>query len=303
MSLKYFDKEPEKYIKKFKILKNGKEREIISYTNDAYGYDYRFFHEKLLVKLYNSSYKSSMHSYAYKEGCSTKDAFKDHLKSNFFIKLDIKSFFESIHYDNFIKLVPNKITKDINDLKYCFYEDHIPLGFVSSPFLSDIYMNSFDKAVEKYLNSHKTLHYSRYCDDMLISSEDSDFGSLHTFINFIEVELSKLHLTLNLKKKKEVWLEKAGSISFLGLNLSKNNNKSQITVSKKFILKTLDLLEYYYNKSNSMKKSNKNNFLNKIKSRISYIKYNSSISYNRFMKKYKNRFNEDFKEDTINNFK
>ena len=106
-------------------------------------------------------------------------------------------------------------------------------------------------------------------------------------------------MIINQKKKREIWLEKNGSVSFLGLNISKKNGVPQVTVSKSFILKTLDMIETYNKKQDNNKVNKRSSYYVKILSRISYIKFNSHISYEKFKKKYKNRFNHDFIEGAL----
>jgi hypothetical protein len=59
-------------------------------------------------------------------------------------------------------------------LKYAFYKNALSIGFVTSPLISDFYMSKFDKAIEDFISKNPKLHYSRYSDDMLLSSEEDD---------------------------------------------------------------------------------------------------------------------------------
>lgn len=315
-------------INEFFISKNGKNRVIVCYSNDKEGRGLKQEHKKVLH--FTEKYPSSKYSYAYKKGICTKTAFEPHFKSKLFIKLDIKNFFTNITYSRFLQNVKieNILLKD--RLFLCFYDNHLPLGFITSPKLSDIYMYEFDKSVEEYLSKHKELHYSRYCDDILISSEHSNFGSLHTFFDFIKNKLKQYELTVNEQKTREFDLSKHTSVSFLGLNLSVTEDSYRITLSKTFILKTLDFISDAYeikekinemhnvlvedyrkvrfnNKNNNIdndllykntnmyleynKKQEKLKFLKSvIKSRVGYIKFNSRNSYDKFLKKHLNRF-------------
>ena len=313
-------------IEVFEILKRGKKREIVTYSKNSYGRDLRNKHEKINL-FHLSKFPSSKVSFAYKNGVSTKDALKYHCSSNLYIKLDIKNFFNSISYENFLSKVSLK-----NSLKTlifdCFYKDSLPIGFVNSPKLSDIYLYDFDVLIEKYLESHNTLHYSRYCDDILISSEENNFGSLHTFFSYIKKNLEEYGLSINQEKVREFDLSKDTSVQFLGLNLSKKDGNYRITLSKTFILETLDVISEAYDLKNKMNKNytilEEANYWNKykagelknedscklndlcneyyeykiklswisntLKSRVAYIKYNSEVSYNRFLKKHENKF-------------
>lgn len=283
------------YVFPFEIHeKNGKTRTIITYLKNSVGRSFRRWHEEVLRSL-TLLYKSNQHSFAYKKRVSCKSALADHMKSNCFIKLDIHSFFESISYERFLKEGYPLIKKvlEVEELKALFYDSHLSLGYVTSPIISDIYMNSFDEKIEEYIKNKPNLHYSRYCDDILISSEDNDFADLEALQTFIEKELAKKELSINKKKEKKECLnyESHNSFSFLGLNISKKvEGDNKITISKHFILKILDYLEAYYNNYPNCNYVFKMNIL----SRIAYIKHISSDSYDRFLKKHLNRFKKAY---------
>ena len=179
-------------------------------------------------------------------------------------------------------------------------------------------------------NIWKNLHYSRYCDDILISSENDNYGNLHSLYSYIQKELDKYGLDINEKKVRDFDLSKDTVVTFLGLNLSKNDKGTKITLSKPFILKTLDLLEIAYDVKKQLtsihvkirkdyrdiKYNNKHNIVDEqlveennelfkkynmlkkklqnlksvIKSRVGYIRYNSDFSYEKFLKKHLNKF-------------
>lgn len=278
-----------KYVYPLLIHEKNKDREIITYNLDQNGLALRSYHEAILIKI--EKYPSSKYSYAYKKGLCTKDAIKVHLHSKLFIKLDIKSFFESIKFDSFIEKVKQNYIS-YNLLQCCFYNNHLSLGFVTSPRISDMYLYKFDLKIEEFLKLHSTCKYSRYCDDILISTTDSDFNNLHMLLDFIKEELKSYDLTINLSKLREFDLSKDTAVSFLGLNLTKDN---KITISKKFILKTLDVINDYYKKYSISLISDfidykKNYLYYKACSMVSYIKNNSEYSYQRFLKKHNNKF-------------
>lgn len=321
---------PNNFVYPFKIKEKNKTRTIITYKKNINGEMFRKFHEQLLVELENN-FESSNLSFAYKKGYCTKDAVEKHLKSDLFIKLDISSFFESISFEKFKdKIKPTNF--NIKSLECCFYKDNLSLGFVTSPKISDIYLHNFDMQIEELINnivkkdtySKKGLIYSRYCDDILISSYGfEDYNELRDLKKFIIDKLKKdFNLEINKKKEKNFDLSsmKNTSVTFLGLSIvkDKDNNKNYITVSKHFILETLDLISRYKNKKEELtkiekllsdetndekmikKKKNLIYILKKlnsvIKSRISYIKFNSNVSFEKFKKKYKNKFNIEWNE-------
>ena len=288
-ALKDYLDNPGKYVFPFVIKeKNNKERTIITYNKGKdYGEMLRKSHELILGKFQANFSQRNDHSYAYHKGVRCVDALDDHLSSNHFIKLDIHHFFESITESNFFKVYDDFFNDNWKQqLKGCFYKGSLSIGFVTSPELSDFYMRSFDRAVEQYLLEHEELHYSRYSDDMLLSSEASDTESLEALFAYVKDELKKLGLEINEKKTRRVTLsyQTHNSISFLSLSLSKENEEeNKVTISKRYILFLLKLID-----KNIKYKSACRELVNEINSRVAYLAYNSPVSYERFQKKHRN---------------
>ena len=296
---------PDKFVYPFQIKEPNKIRTIITYNNiEQFGNNLRKVHEILLDFIKENFAERNEHSFAYHKGVSCLDALKDHLKSNHFIKLDIHHFFESITEESFIKHYGEKFNSNWkNILKYAFYKNALSIGFVTSPLISDFYMSKFDKAIEDFISNNPKLHYSRYSDDMLLSSEEDDNLSLDSLFEFVKNELSKLGLEINNKKTRKVHLsfEKRNSLSFLGLNVSKANEiDNKVTISKKYILFLLSLIE-----KNERYNSKCRELLAEINSRVAYLAYNSPISFNRFQKKHFNIYGKyyNFKVKQVNSRK
>lgn len=285
---------PDKYVFPFVIKEKNKERTIITYNKSAaYGEKLRSIHEELLDRFIEMFQERNSHSFAYHKNVRCYDALQDHLKSNFFIKLDIHSFFESIIVDKFFEIYGeyfNELWKTI--IRGFFYKDHLSIGYVSSPSISDFFMRKFDNNISKFIENNPELHYSRYSDDILISSEEDNDESLNNLFSLIKDELNKLGLEINVKKTRNIKLDykSHNSISFLGLNLSKDNEiDNKITISKRYILFLLFLI--------AKQKGYKDHCYpleNEIKSRVAYLAYNSPISFNRFQKKHINLYGEPF---------
>lgn len=277
---------PDRYVYPFKIDEGDKIRTIITYNNDpALGQRLRNAHEIIEESFRDNFLDRNPNSYAYHKGVRTIDALENHLYSNYFIKLDIHNFFESITEETFFEVYPDTFNKNWrNILKHVFYKGHLSIGFVTSPTISDFFMSKFDRAIEGYIASNPALHYSRYSDDMLISSEEDNDKSLNALFDFIKEQLEAMHLEINDKKTKRVHLEleKHNALTFLGLNISKADEKSnKITISKRYILFLLFLIA-----KNKKYNSRCRELLAEINSRVAYLAYNSPVSFNRFQKKH-----------------
>ena len=183
-------------------------------------------------------------AYAYVEGRSIKSALMVHQAndSKFFLKVDIEKFFDncttellqsklSVVYP-FNKYPKDVLTKLIN---LATLNGVLPQGMPLSPFLTNILMVPFDYTFSWYCKQ-KGLIYTRYADDILISSKE-DF-SFETVINKIHSIFEKLDYPFKLKESKTRYGTRNGRNWNLGLMLNKDN---QITVGhvKKKELKTI----------------------------------------------------------------
>ena len=285
---------PDKYVFPFIIKEKNKERTIITYNNGQYGKQLRKYHEQYLDWFNENIAERNEYSFAYHKGVRCSDALKEHLKSNFFIKLDIHKFFESITEDLFFELYGDYFNKKItNMIKCCFYKGSLSIGFVTSPAISDYFMRAFDKKMEQYVKEHPETHYSRYSDDILLSSEETDDdSSLNNLFELVKEELKKLHLEINPNKlfKTKLSYQEHNSLSYLGLGISKLDDiDNKVTISKRYILFLLSLI-----KKNKKYGSKCKGLLDEINSRVAYLAYNSPVSYARFQKKHLNAFGEEY---------
>lgn len=300
-------KKPMKYLDKKNVKINGKLRTIISYKGNTYGNELRRFHEHL-VSCFAYYFKFSENAYGYIKGKSIKQCLEKHKNDTYFIKLDIKNFFNSIS-----KVKLNTIfrilltTENINDAKKifkgkkintkrlindisgyqkilssCCFKNKVPLGFCSSPIISNIYMLLFDELLEEELSG---LHYSRYADDILISSDKAlDNVKINRLIN---KNLSYFDLKLNEKKIHYYHLKKRGDhVKFLGINIVKCISDNKLTVGHNYLMQTSKMVFECLNNDNISK--------DKVVGRIEFIKFSSCNSYEKLLKIIKVKMDLDF---------
>ena len=307
---------PNKYILNKVIRINGKNRKISMYKSNEYGFNLRNLHNKIVLKLW-SLIEQDDFSYAYKKGVSILDCVVKHNQSKYFLKLDIQEFFNSISKQIFIKVLKcnlshnideaynNNIVQPIGKRKYIydsssinswddinlivsslFYKSKLPLGYTSSPLISNIYLNLFDKRLNETLSNYNELVFTRYADDILISSK-YEFN-YEIVMKIIEKELSYLNLKINSKKTKYLVIKEIGDhVKYLGLNIVKRSLNNEITIGKKYIN---DLVKQISNISTE----NYYTQIEEIKGKINYIKNISPKEFELFKDIYKIKNNQEF---------
>ena len=162
----------EKYIKTKK-----KYRKIVTYVDGENLL--REKHERI-VSLLKQECSDSIFAKAYIEHSSIVKNAKAHMYNDIFLFFDVKDFFPSISHNYLIqrlyKELNNKGNAGINScsklVELCSVNDKgLPLGLVTSPILSNIYMKEFDNIIYGKLKKMglDNIIYTRYADDIVIS--------------------------------------------------------------------------------------------------------------------------------------
>ena len=267
---------------------NKRLRKVYKYKDNYLGRKLRFAHERI-VNMLNMILPSNELSFAYKSGQNTLKCFKQHEHSSNFLKLDIHHFFESIKYRRFVELFYRQIAINLKNnglkpfelfgkedfkkyIKALFYDGHIPLGFVSSPKVSDYYLKSVDDWAQK----HKKVRYSRYADDVLFSTNDLDFSFSYVKSAFIR-RIKEKGLTINDSKVMYKKLINNGDcIKFLGICLVKKNDANEIRISKHYLKEVIKECYNATDKEGSVNEA--------ILGKVRYIKLISEKSYTRLIR-------------------
>jgi hypothetical protein len=123
----------------------------------------------------------SKYAMAYERGNSIKNNALQHIESNYFLYLDFTSFFESITGEAIEELLEreNVIRKlrlcksDIEMIKrICLYDNHLVIGSVSSPRISNCVAKKIDDRLVELLTQKGGFVYTRYSDDITVSSKE-----------------------------------------------------------------------------------------------------------------------------------
>ncbi|KZX68606.1 reverse transcriptase [Vibrio sp. HI00D65] len=151
------------------------------------------------------------------------DFLRPHVHGYYFLRLDIKEFFHSIPSIEVKKLLSQYFNNEKNGAKYSALDiaymsvthrvsdtyieedfrgkDILPIGFSSSPVISNIIFRRIDILIQK-MCEEKGIVYTRYADDMLFSCESSKYLHSEQFERDISIFVSTLSLKLNRKKRK-----------------------------------------------------------------------------------------------------
>ena len=242
----------EKYIKTKK-----KYRKIITYVNGENAL--REKHERI-VSLLKQECSDSIFAKAYKEHSSIVKNAKAHMFNDIFLFFDVKDFFPSINHNYLIKRLYKELNKNgktsINScsklVELCSVKDKgLPLGLVSSPILSNIYMKEFDNILYGKLKKMnlKNVIYTRYADDIVISfkAENIDWTIYSAIKECVNKCLKQVHLKSNVNKERIYDIRKGGHVRITGINIViENDNYRKITVGRKRKDKLYcDVIKYY----------------------------------------------------------
>lgn len=134
----------------------------------------------------------------------------EHIGAEFFLRIDIASFFPSISDSCIKNELSNLLTCDSDDGKdklldlicdIVTLEDKLPQGACTSPTVSNLVMARIDQRITKYCQVFN-IRYTRYADDLLFSSRIFNFAEKKWFIKKIKYILSSQKLKLNYSKIK-----------------------------------------------------------------------------------------------------
>lgn len=190
-----------------------------------------------------------VHSYLKEKSVLT--AVKAHASNKYFFLTDIKDFFTSVKTQNVLHvLTRDKERIPIADfdryietiVKYTTFSGSIPVGFPTSPSLSNSFLMEFDVALENYCSEHGYI-YTRYSDDIIISGESFEgFDLLERDIQNMLHENTSVDLFLNRKKTRTTQI--GNKVKILGLVITLDGS---VTIDSKYKKIIESLLHFYIN--------------------------------------------------------
>lgn len=154
------------------------------------------------------------------KGRSTKLNAIPHLDKYCIICLDIENFFNSIKknqikevFEQCLEGSYKNISEDLS--KICTYKDYLPMGAVTSPYLSNLVFRKADEEIIDFCEK-KNFIYTRYADDLSFSS--NEYIRINDIEPVIEKIINNYGFTLN-KKKSRLYFT-GGKMMITGLILN-----------------------------------------------------------------------------------
>lgn len=187
--------------------------------------------------------------YSYRKGVNPHEMALAHAKGRAFFQTDIESFFDSI--DRHLArstILRQKDNAPISDLdlhldriiELTIINDALPIGFPTSPLISNICLTRFDDDFEEYCLSH-SLIYTRYADDIVVS------GKSHGALSDVGEKLNELlaqHFSGKLRQnRRKTKLKTIGEkIKVLGMAILPNG---RVTIDME-LKKKIEVHLYFY---------------------------------------------------------
>nr|WED68144.1 retron St85 family RNA-directed DNA polymerase [Pectobacterium colocasium] len=232
-------------------------------------------------------------AFAFIKNRSIKDNALRHSKSKnkYFVKADIKDFFPSINFDDFLYSF-NRYRADINfpkeydnDLlrmirEVCFIgpKKTLPIGFPTSPFIANFIARELDEIIHlelKNINDANPI-YTRYADDLVISSCKKRMHS--ELISIIRKSINKCNASFSLNEKKlKICSSSGGSAIITGLRICHDGH---LTVHKKM----KDKIRLYLSHIN--KKGLEESEINILSGYLAYVKNADANFYTKISRKH-----------------
>lgn len=234
----------QEYLEEKYIKTKNKIRKIVTYKEGEN--PLRKKHEQISEYL-SKECKSSLFAKAYIEHSSISKNAKAHMYNDIFLFFDVKDFFPSINHQYLTEQLYKELKKrnsvTINScsklVKMCsVYDKGLPLGLVTSPILSNIYMKEFDNVLYGKLKKLmlENVIYTRYADDIVISYKSSEVsdGIIRKIKECVKLCLKRVHLTSNEKKERVYHIKRGGHVRVTGVNIvCDENNYRSLSVGRK----------------------------------------------------------------------
>lgn len=223
------------YVKDRKIQKPNKKLKVYHSFLNLFLFEYLRTNERVV--------------FSYRKGVSAYDAVAAHASNKHFYQTDISDFFSSIDSqlikETIIASADLSPIEDLNEhlervIDLVTVDGTLPMGFSTSPLISNACLYKFDKALEEYSTNHN-LTYTRYADDLILSSKNrEDLEGIQEKIAELLKNTFDDRLSLNYSKSKFTHIGR--KVKILGMVILPTG---KVSVDIKFKNKVEVLLHFY----------------------------------------------------------
>lgn len=164
---------------------------------------------------------TSKHNTAYAKGCSIRNNAQEHVYSRFMLHVDIQNFFNNITNSHLEILLQQHGYSQEDILTICkivLYKGHLTIGSVVSPIVSNVVMYDFDNSLYESLTCIQDVVYTRYADDIVVSSKEFIVPEI---LNIIDTHLAEWGFDRN--TNKTYYASKSRKRQITGVILDNNN--------------------------------------------------------------------------------
>ena len=243
--------------------------------------------------------------HSYRRGRSAYTAILKHANSKYFFQTDIQDFFYSITSQNIENILDANLSDipicDISTFKYQLLNlvtvnNILPVGFPTSPNISNTCLYIFDNALENYCLKQGII-YTRYSDDIILSSNENNLNNIQDIVSEKLNYFFGDRFQLNPHKTKHT--HKGKKVKLLGMVILPSGKVSvDIKVKKQLEI----LLHFYINDkekfSDYLEKHYDSN-LSIISGKLNYINTIDKSYLNKLRKKYGNFVVDTFFHRTV----
>ena len=207
----------------FKIKKKDKSDRTIASPVLSLKMVQRWILENILYRIKNSPYSFGFEKCGVSPLVSCAEKHKNNL---YILKMDIKNFYPSILKEK-IYYIFSEIgyNTEVSNLltNICTYDNELPQGAVTSPYISNLILRKLDLRIAGYCNK-RDIVYTRYADDLTFSSDNREvLRKIHGMIKKIVKDEGFL-----LNDKKTIFMTPKGHKKILGVTV----NNGMVKVSR-----------------------------------------------------------------------
>ncbi|MGL4951093.1 MAG: reverse transcriptase domain-containing protein [Mycoplasma sp.] len=248
--------------------------------------------QNFVVKEYLSHFYIDSSAQAYKSSTSILTNATNHIGNTHFLKIDIKDFFNNLKISHFKKILKkndhfyfeDRVIEDI--INITTYKSKFIQGSVSSPIISNIIFEPIDQEIKCLLWEIKNAKYTRYSDDIVISS--SEFISTKILEDIKKILIKNC---FRINTKKTYFTSNPSGVKITGLNIIDYEKISVPTQFKK------ELKQQIYKYKNDISETSYDVIFGK----MMFLKQMDKNYYKTIVEKYFSN-EEGFKNFSINQF-